>query len=162
MKRFHPEYLKPGMRNLKTAIAILLCLLLFQAFGGDPGIACIAALISMQGSVEASLIQGKHRIIGTIIGGVMGGVLINLFYFIQNPYLCILIIASGVSLLIWVCNLIGQQPCIVIGCVVYFVIVLGNTDISPWAYAFFRTSDTCIGILIAVAVNAAIPVKQKK
>ena len=45
-----------GMRTLKTAIAVMLCILLFQFFHrGSPMIACLAAVFSLRQDLNTSL-----------------------------------------------------------------------------------------------------------
>ncbi|MGL4771994.1 MAG: aromatic acid exporter family protein, partial [Clostridium sp.] len=56
---------KVGLRNIKTALAVFVCMFLFSIFNNDnPFYACIAAVICMGDTVENSLIMGKNRIIG--------------------------------------------------------------------------------------------------
>ncbi|MDT2191533.1 FUSC family protein [Paenibacillus larvae] len=62
-----------GMRNVKTAIAVLLCILILRLFQIEsPFYACIAAVITMQNTVEDSYETGINRIIGTLIGAAIG------------------------------------------------------------------------------------------
>ena len=52
--------------NVKTAIAVMLCILLFQFFHrGSPMIACLAAVFSLRQDLNTSLSFGKSRIIET-------------------------------------------------------------------------------------------------
>ncbi|MDK7979886.1 aromatic acid exporter family protein, partial [Enterococcus faecalis] len=45
-----------GMRTLKTAIAVMLCILLFQfSHRGSPMIACLAAVFSLRQDLNTSL-----------------------------------------------------------------------------------------------------------
>ncbi|WP_368236611.1 aromatic acid exporter family protein, partial [Anaerotruncus rubiinfantis] len=57
--------LRVGMRNVKTALAIFVCLLLYQFVPGNASYACIAALIAMQSTLEESWSQGRNRLLGT-------------------------------------------------------------------------------------------------
>ncbi|MEM1484531.1 FUSC family protein [Oscillospiraceae bacterium PP1C4] len=150
-----PE-LHVGMRNIKTALSILICLLLYQFVPGNVSYACIAALIAMQSTLEESLEQGRNRIVGTVIGGIFGAAFASLNIASNMPLLRIFSISIGVTILILVCNLIGKRGAIVMGCVTYLVIVLATQQENFWIYALQRVVDNTIGILVAVAVNLTI------
>ena len=145
------------MRNLKTALAIFICLLLYQFLPGDPAFACIAAVIAMQPTIEDSLLAGVNRIIGTVIGGIFGA----LFVLLDRRYhssdlLHLLLVAAVVTLLIMLCNVIGKNGATVMGCVTYLVIVLSTAVGNPWLYALGRTLNNTVGIAVAVGINLTI------
>ena len=71
-----------GMRTLKTAIAVMLCILLFQfSHRGSPMIACLAAVFSLRQDLNTSLSFGKSRIIGNTLGGFLA-----LLYVLAQDY----------------------------------------------------------------------------
>lgn len=58
---------KIGMRNIKTAIAVVISILVSKLLKTEyPFYAAIASIISMQSSVEDSFKTGRNRILGTI------------------------------------------------------------------------------------------------
>ncbi|MDR2296037.1 MAG: aromatic acid exporter family protein, partial [Clostridiales Family XIII bacterium] len=76
-KKRHP--LTIGMRTVKTALSVLICMLLYRLaapFGYttnfDAFLACTAAVICMQDSVEKSLKSGRNRLAGTGVGALLG------------------------------------------------------------------------------------------
>lgn len=151
-----------GMRNLKTALAILVCLLIYQVIPGSASYACITALIVMQSTLEESLEQARNRVVGIVIGGAAGAVFSSAIGLIGFPILRILAISVGVTLLILLCNLLGKRGAIVMGCVTYLVIMLPDTPQNPWLYSLLCVIDNTVGITVAVLVNFAIrrPKKQ--
>lgn len=143
-----------GMRNIKTALAVLVCLFIYQYYPGNVSYTCITAVIAMQATLQDTLQQSRNRAFGTIIGGVFGGLFLYLdTYLLLHPLLRILLISVGITIFILICNLIQLQDTIVMGCVTYLAIVLGDLTQSAWLYSLNRVIDTLIGILIAVSIN---------
>jgi uncharacterized membrane protein YgaE (UPF0421/DUF939 family) len=137
-----------GMRNLKTAFAVFICIILASIFDFDsPFYACIAAVICMQSSVFDSFTVGKNRMKGTIIGAIIG-----FLFALINPGNAILS-AIGVMLIIYICNIFKSTKSISIACVVFIAIMVNLEDQSPLAYSSFRLIETFMGIIVAVLVN---------
>ncbi len=150
-----------GMRNLKTALAILLCLLLYQIIPGSASYACIAALIVMQSTLEESLEQARNRIVGIVIGGIFGALFSSANLLIRISILQILAVSVGVTLLILLCNLLGKRGAIVMGCVTFLVIMLPDTPQNPWQYSLLCVIDNTVGTVVAVLVNLLIRPPKK-
>ena len=79
---------KIGMRMVKTAIAVAICLAIYQLRGeqGVPVFSTIAALICMQPQVENSVTVAFNRIVGTLIGAAMGLLVLYLLQWIPEAY----------------------------------------------------------------------------
>lgn len=144
----------PGFRNIKTGIAILICLIIYDYIGreGAP-FAVIAILVCMQDSVEKSIREGFNRVIGTVMGASFGIIFIYLDIARFPSYIYLTLCALGIVLYIYVCNLIKIKNSIIIGCVVYIMIIVGPNEYSPILYSINRTIDTILGIIIAVVIN---------
>lgn len=138
-----------GMRNIKTAIAVLLCVLISFALKLEyPFYAAIATVIAMESSINSSYAAGKNRTMGTLVGAAFGG----LFAFIEphNAYLS----ALGIVCVIAVCNLLKWNKSVSIACIVFLAIMLNlRTGEPAFAYALHRVLDTLLGIGVAVVVN---------
>lgn len=138
-----------GMRNIKTAIAVFLCVLISFALKLEyPFYAAIATVIAMESSITSSYAAGKNRTMGTLVGAAFGG----LFAFIQphNAYLA----ALGIVCVIAVCNLLRWNKSVSIACIVFLAIMLNLRAGEPaFAYALHRVLDTLLGIGVAVLVN---------
>ncbi|MCY9511529.1 aromatic acid exporter family protein [Paenibacillus larvae] len=137
-----------GMRNVKTAIAVLLCILILRLFQIEsPFYACIAAVITMQNTVEDSYETGINRIIGTLIGAAMG-----LVFCYLNPQDSLLIFV-GMMIVVYATNLLEKKGCTSIALIVFLAIMLNITDASPIYYSIMRVIETTLGIIISVLVN---------
>lgn len=155
---------KVGSRNLKTALAVFICMLLFQAFDKNPLYACIAAIICMKDTVESSFSIGKNRLIGTLLGGILGVTFIFLIDFIPLlQKVNLLISALGVVIAIYICNIIKKPDAVTICCIVFIGIIINYDVADSYLYAIGRSLDTAIGIVIAIFVNKFIrPPRPKK
>ncbi len=150
----------PGMRTIKTALAIIVCLFLYYAgaqFGiadqSDAFLACVAAIISMRDTVEKSTESGINRLAGTFLGAFLG-----LAYSLAeldsiNTFLNIFVIAVGIVVLIMLCTFFQFHDSVVISCVVFLVIVLQQADADPLEHCIRRFVDTGMGIFISVLIN---------
>lgn len=149
---------KPGLRIIKTFIAVSLAMAIsyYRPGAGLPFYSAIAAIICLKSDVEGSRDVGKNRMIGTMLGGISG-----LIYLLLVPYGSIPIIAEYIlisfisSLLIWVMSMAGKPKAITIMAVVFLSITInhGNEEVLPFVFAFNRTFDTMIGVVIAILVN---------
>lgn len=151
--------MKIGMRNIKTALSVFICIVIFQVSNmGSPFYAAIAAIISMQSSVADSFKTGKNRMLGTFLGAFVG--LIFALIGPNNP----LLIGLGVMIIIYISNWLDWNKSITIAGVVFIAIMVNLKGGSPWAYSFNRIIDTLIGIAVAVLINYFIspPVSTDK
>jgi uncharacterized membrane protein YgaE (UPF0421/DUF939 family) len=154
-----------GMRNIKTTLSVFLCLLLFDIISRENSIyACVAAVICMQNTIVDSLEKGVSRVLGTIVGGLVG--IFVLFVvsktFIVNEDMMIFIIPMGIILLIEICVMIDQKQAVVISCVVYLSIMISkNRDGGYVLYTVNRVLDTSIGIVIALLVNKYVVMPER-
>lgn len=61
---------QPGLRAVKSALAVFLCLLVsIPLHRESPFFSCIASIVCMQPTWEKSLRTGFHRFYGTVLGG---------------------------------------------------------------------------------------------
>lgn len=142
------KFRKIGMRNIKTAISVSICVALAHVFNREYIFyAAIASVIAMQSSVTDSFKAGKNRILGTIAGAVIG--FVCAFISPNNIILC----GVGIVILIFICNSLGWNKSITISCIVFLAIMLNLNGRSPFMYSINRIIDTFIGITVAVLVN---------
>lgn len=143
--------MKIGSRNLKTAISVFICIIVFQLLKRPyPFYACIAAVICMQNSVHNSFVAGKNRMIGTIIGAVVG-IMFSIFIG-QNA----IVTGLGIVLVIYLCNFFNYDGSVSIACVVFLAIMTNLKEGTSYIYAINRVFDTFVGIIVAILVNKYI------
>jgi len=140
-----------GMRNVKTAIAVLICLLLGQLLNMEnPFYIVIAAMISMESSVMNSFDVGKNRIMGTVLGALLG------MGFASIDRGNLILTSIGITIIIYVCNLFKWNKSIVIAGVVFLAIMLEMNEGNIIAYSINRIIDTIIGLGVGLGVNYLI------
>lgn len=140
--------LKIGMRNIKTAIAVCLCVFISKLLKLEyPFYASIAAIISMEGSITNSFKAGKNRMMGTIVGAFIG----LIFASIQpnNALLC----GLGIIVLIYICDQLKWHSSVTIAGIVFMAITVNLNGKSPLLYSTNRIIDTFLGITVSLAVN---------
>ncbi|MGL5615243.1 MAG: FUSC family protein [Sarcina sp.] len=145
---------KLGARNLKTALSVFICIIVFELLGAEsPFYACIAAVICMQDSYENSIIAGKNRMIGTFIGG-LAGILATFFLTIYNNFWFSTILVSLLSIaVIYCCSLLKKPAAVNIACIVLFANTVLLRDVPSYTYTINRIFETLIGIIIATLIN---------
>ena len=150
--------MKIGLRTVKTGIAVSLSMLLAKVFDIEyPFFAIVAALIAIQPTVSDSWRVGANRILGTLIGAIVGVIFVSVFP--AN----FIFLGIGIIVLIMIMNRLHWNEAINIATVVLVAIFLnvGGDNVN---YAMHRIFDTFLGISIAVIVNYLIypPTYDKK
>lgn len=150
-----------GLRSVKTAAAVFICLVSFHLLGRSPIYAAIAAIVSMQSTIENSISAGIDRLIGTAIGGAVGllFILTKLLYF--NIWVYYFMIGIGIIAVIYLNILIKKPGSVSISCIVFLIIMvnaesMSQTLSSSLEYAGNRLLDTAVGVVIGVLVNLMI------
>lgn len=139
---------KPGMRNIKTGIGVMICILVgYLNIIDNTFFAAAACIVCMKTTVKGSLTVGLNRLKGTFVGGIIGFIFVLISK--GNPVLCCL----GIITTIYICNVLEINNSITIACVVFCAIYLSIGDANPIEYSVWRTIDTSIGVLIGVGVN---------
>ncbi len=158
-KETSTRFPKPGLRILKTGIAVMLCVIsaYFRGAYALPFYSSIAAILCTQKDSKAGRKAGLNRMIATLIGGAYGYLicLLSIATGLQNsPFFHNLLAGFAVMPLIYITVLLKQSQVAYIACVVSLSISLTHgRDPNPLAFALNRVIDTLIGVVIAVIVN---------
>ncbi len=143
--------LKIGMRTIKTSIAVTISITLAYILKlNSPFFVGVAAIIAMQDNLVDSYRMGRNRVLGTILGAVVG--LLGSLISAGNP----IIIGIGIIIVIHLCNKLGWNKSISIASIVFISITLNVEEGSELYYSLNRILDTIVGIVVAVIVNFII------
>ncbi len=144
----------PGLRNIKTALAVLTLFVLYQITGlGDASTAITASILCLQNSVSKTMSESKYRVISTIFGGIYGIVFVYLFLGI-NIYIYYICLSLSIVAIIYICNLAKQYDVILNTLFVFIAVAtVPQDEVLPMAYALKRIFDTLVGILVTVFIN---------
>ncbi len=152
-----------GMRNIKTVLAVFICVVVFAIMGPEfnPLFAAIAAVLTMGPSIENSIETGWNRILGTIFGGAAGLLGIFVTNLIPYEYAYVAIIPLGILILIYLCNNFNKAGAIVIACVMFLsVMTTYPQEMGSYMLAILRLLETAFGIIVAFLVNRFIKLPE--
>jgi len=148
----------PGMRVIKTCLAVTLCLFIEYFRGtGMPYHSSIAAIVCMQPTLKSTYETAIARIIGTLIAGIYGFLFITFFYQQllsgQNLLVYYLLIGIMTLPLMMLMIAIKKQGGLAITVVVFLIIVINAGVTDPLKYTISRVVGTLIGIGVALFIN---------
>ncbi len=133
----------------KTAVAAGLCWWIAKLFGLNDGYwAAISAIIVLQSNFGATVSASRDRILGTLIGALLG------FAFTQVgtlPWNFILAVLAAVI----VCGLLGLRSSSRLAGVTISIVMLVKTG-SHWTLALDRVLEVFVGIGVAVAISTLV------
>ncbi len=170
MKLFDPKEkfnLHIGMRMIKTVLSIFLSVIISDFFGGIPLNAAVACIVCTLNTKEESLKKGKHRVMGTAIGGAFGALFIYLTDVFQIPiftipyYFIMSILLFPVMKLTLLLNIPGSTAYAAMVMLMGLLSYAEKPGITRYVYLFMRLFDTVIGVLVSLAVNIILPFKKK-
>lgn len=150
------------MRNIKTGISVFICILICILFKRDTYVvSAITAVFTLREDVQTTLIYGKHRVGGNVIGAFFSLIVITVFKLFGETNLVQLIcIPLTIVLLIAVLSKFGLQEGTVGGCATLLTILFMIPDTQSYSYAFSRIVDSFIGMFVALAINYILPNRQ--
>ncbi|MDR7869440.1 MAG: aromatic acid exporter family protein [Tissierellaceae bacterium] len=146
------------MRTIKTGLAVAISIILSELLNlRNPSLVGIAAIVSMQSSVNESFIAGKNRMLGTFVGAVVG-----LFFSYLLPY-NYFFLGLGTIVVIYIHNLFKWKQSLSLSAIVFLVVFLyQDGDISRLLYAINRLIDTSIGVIVSMLINYFIAQPDNK
>jgi len=151
---------KPGMLSwerqrllihaAKTALAAALCWWLALRFGLHDGYwGSISAIIVLQSNVGSTISASRDRILGTLIGAVLG---FSFSLFGTLPWNYILAVVAAVV----VCGLLGLRSSSRLAGVTITIVMLVQKTGPRWSLALDRVGQVVLGILVALAVTTLV------
>lgn len=151
-KRLSALNLPVGMRTIKTALAVVLALLIVEQYGASPAkvvFATIGAISAVGPTFTASLLACLTQICGVTVGALLALLMLALQV---HP-----MVAVGIGVILILAGyqyfhlkLVPVLPCLVL------VNVCLNPEVEAVAYSVGRIWDTAIGLAIGMAVNTLI------
>ena len=143
-------------KDFKIAIAVGLCLLTSKFIPIIQYMAsCFAAILCMQDNVKLSWKFGINRLIITLVGGMVGILVVLIDNQVQNSWLFIALAMLGILLTLWICKFTGV-PYInaMIGCITFILVIMIMPGEQRILYAGLRLLGTAYGVVVSIVVNA--------
>jgi len=150
-----------GMRIIKSAIAVSLCVVVNLLRGKDGMVfySMLAALWCVQMYRNNTISNALQRAIGTIVGALYGLLYLlllrtNTFGIVADTVIEIVSLFVSIVLVLYTTVLIKKKQASYFSCVVFLSIVVNHIgDANPYGFVWNRFLDTMIGIIIGVCVN---------
>ncbi len=134
----------------KTALASALCWWLALRFGLHDGYwGAISAIIVLQSNVGATVSASRDRLLGTLMGALLG---FACSVFDAPPWNYIL----AVLLAVVVCGLLGLRNSSRLACVTITIIMLVPLPGPRWSLALDRVGEVLLGIVVALLVSTLV------
>lgn len=141
-----------GLRTIKTAVAIIISMILVDALGASSSkliFGMLGAMAAVQPTFRASVESCLTQIIGVLFGALVGIALLAL------PLPDLLAVGIGIVLVITLYNTLRFRyspslPCFIV------VLLCTTPDIRPWSYALERIWDTAIGLSVGMLINSLV------
>ncbi len=157
---------RPGMRSIKTVVAVFFTLLIGFCMNRTTtiAVASVSAIVCMRQNNQETMRFSAMRLVGTVLGGVIGflAVLIGEYIprYTQGAFL--VVIPAFLILDLYLCNVLHIQQTSTISCIVVLLVAVNfeSTRRGAILYALNRALDTLIGVGVALLVDLLIaPVK---
>jgi len=133
----------------KTALAAALCWWLAMCVGVSDGYwGAISAIIVLQSNFGATITASRNRLLGTLIGALLG---FTCTLFGTLPWNYILAVLAAVI----VCGLLGLRNSSRLAGVTISIIMLVTTG-SHWTLALHRVAEVILGIVVALAISTLV------
>lgn len=155
----------PGLRIIKTSLAVFLCLVLYSLapFPDTSKVttALVATIISLRSTIKESFAVSFTRIQSTFVGAVFGLLVLMIkdrYQLDDKSFVYALLLSLFAALIIWISVSFLKSDGAGLGSITFLIISLGTLEgISPHYIAIARFFDTLIGIVIALLVNRLLP-----
>ena len=134
----------------KTALAAGLCWALAKSLGLYDGYwGSISAIIVLQSNMGATVSASRDRVIGTLIGAVLG---FSFSLFGALPWNFVLAVLAAVI----ICGLLGLRSSSRLAGVTIAIVMLVQKPGPRWELALDRVVEVMLGIVVALAVTTLV------
>ena len=144
--------LRVGLRTVKTAVAIIIAMILVEPYGATSSrliYAMLGAMAAVQPTFRESLETCVSQTVGVVVGIATGIV------FLELPTGPLTSVLLGVILIIALYNMFYPSASPSLPC---FILVMTCTDaeLAPISYALGRIWDTAIGLGVGMLINMLV------
>ena len=119
-----------GMRIVKTVIAVFVCGLIASFRGESAFYSMIAAVVCVQNSAGKTVESSVNRMLGTLIGGVVGVAVVYLLDVVGLLYIELAryaVLALMLIPIIEFCLLVKRPGCAAMACIVFLCVTVNHS-----------------------------------
>jgi uncharacterized membrane protein YgaE (UPF0421/DUF939 family) len=132
-----------------TAVTAISCLYLAQWLKLPQYFwAVMSSIVVMQSDAKATISASWMRIVGTLVGALIGGLFLALWGFHVWAF------GAAIALVVLICSLLKLAESYRIAAVTVAVVMLTGHDASPWTTATDRFWEVSFGILVALLISS--------
>lgn len=151
----------PGMRVIKTALAIVICLLIMEIANEKYSVySAVVAIVCMQRDWMDTLQASKDRFVGTFLGALFGLItylIIIYFNLADFTLLSYLIIGIASIVLMMTTIAINNSEITAITCIIFLSIIsFRDMEASIYYFTLRKIIDTFVGISVALLINITL------
>jgi uncharacterized membrane protein YccC len=147
---FSWERLRLLIHAAKTALAAALCWWVALKLGLHDGYwGSISAIIVLQSNVGATVTASRDRLLGTLIGALLG-----FSFSLFGPPVLSYVLALLAAII--VCGLLGLRNSSRLACVTITIVMLVHREGSRWGLALDRVGEVLLGIVVALGVTTFV------
>lgn len=150
--KFKYKRIHIGRRTIKTAVAVIIAIIIVSFYGTTTSkmiFAMLGAMNAMEPSFKKSLEACLTQIIGMVIGAIVGALLLMLPI---HPLVCV---GIGIVFIITLYNVFEIHFSPVLPCMI-IVASATTPEIMPFTYAMGRLWDTAIGLIVGMLINMLV------
>ncbi len=141
-----------GLRTIKTAVAVILALILADGWGASDG-KLIFSMLGVMAAVQPTFKESWESCLTQVVGLALGAVAAVLLQMLPlNP-----VLASGIGILVVIVfySSVGLRFSPSLACIMVVTICIGS-DMHPMEYALDRIWDTTIGLTVGMLINTLV------
>lgn len=142
----HPRF-RIGLRTVKTALAVILSLLISSLFGELSIFSALAAIAVMSRTFDEGLQECRNQAVGILIGGLFGCFTATVF-----PDPPIWGIGLGILLIIAACSSLHVVFSCSLSCAIFIVACMTEPELVI-PNTLLRLFHTAIGLLVGLLIN---------
>ena len=150
-----------GMRIIKTVVAVFLCGLLAYFRSASGFYSMIAAVVCIQNSAGKTIESSVNRMIGTLVGGIMGVLVVYSLDTLGVLYIELLryaVLSVMLIPIIKLCLTIKKPGCAAMACIVFLCVTVNHSvGDTPAIYSIDRLFETMVGVALACAIDILLP-----
>lgn len=150
--RLKPGKFHVGLRTIKTAIAVILSMIIVEFLGASES-KLIFAMLGAMAAVQPTFKESVESSLTQIIGVIFGATLAVILQFLHLPPL----VATGIGIVLVIAlyNMLHLRfspglPCLIV------VMLCVDPEERPLFYALERVWDTTIGLIIGMLLNMLV------
>ena len=150
-----------GMRIIKTVVAVFFCGLLAYFREASGFYSMIAAVVCIQNSAGKTIESSVNRMIGTLIGGVaggLGGYSLDTLGVLYIELLRYAVLSVMLIPIIKLCLIVKKPGCAAMACIVFLCVTVNHSmGDTPAIYSIDRLFETLVGVALACGIDILLP-----